>query len=280
LIGKRIWWLGVALASTVGCTAQSPPGSWWSPTTSPTGPPTAVTNISLQPRALNGGGLSQATVSLNQPAAGATTITLSASDPSAVLPVSVTVPSGATTATFPIATSPVSADSIVTIGTSVSGKSYKAALALWRIAPNSFWYDLTPNGAFAHFTTENAAIQASCTGSRLEARINNFDWTATFSAIQGEPLRPGTYATGARFATGSPWLYLSPQQCSSFGSSSDPVGQFVVEEVDLAPRGDVRRFVSTFELRCADGSNTIRGEIRLANPPNQFGSSLAPTCYQ
>ena len=76
-----------------------------------------LSSVSVNPASVVGGGTSTGTVTLNGPApAGGALVTLSSSNPSAAqVPASVTVPANATTATFTATTSPVSANTSLTI---------------------------------------------------------------------------------------------------------------------------------------------------------------------
>ena len=76
-----------------------------------------VVSVSANPSIVSGGGSSQGTVTLSAPApTGGTTVTLTSSAPSAVLvPASVLVPAGSTTANFTITTNGVGASAQVTL---------------------------------------------------------------------------------------------------------------------------------------------------------------------
>ncbi len=80
-------------------------------------PPTTLSLLSLNPTSVIGGSSSTGTVTLNAAApAGGVTIPLSSSDPAvATVPVSVTVPAGATSANFTVYTNSVTTSTSVTI---------------------------------------------------------------------------------------------------------------------------------------------------------------------
>ena len=266
--------LTLAIGGVPGCAEQSLP-SWLSSPTSPSGSSATVTGLSVQPRALNGGGVSQGTVTLNAPAATSTIVTLSASDSAAVVPRSITVPAGASSATFPITTQAVPRDSIVTIGATAFAGPYQTTLIVWPVTANNFWYEMPPNGSFGRYSSDNATLTATCSGSRIDFRVNGFEWTASVGAVNNLPLNVGTYEDAGIGTSGSrPSLSVRNDRLP-LCLLTDTVGRFTVEAADLSPNGIVRQFVATFEQSCRDRSATLRGEIRVVNPPPSVtGSSF------
>ena len=92
----------------------------------------AVSGIAFSQNPVVGGAVVAATVTLGVPAPSAgILVALTSSNPAmAAIPASVTIPSGATSATFSISTAPVSTTSTVTISASYSGGSQTASLIL------------------------------------------------------------------------------------------------------------------------------------------------------
>jgi hypothetical protein len=93
--------------------------------------PPAVSSLALNPTSVIGGplGNSTGTVTLNGPApAGGAQVALSSSDAAASVPSSVTVPAGATTATFNVTTGVVVTTTNATISASYKGSSRSANL--------------------------------------------------------------------------------------------------------------------------------------------------------
>ncbi len=79
-------------------------------------PPPTVSLLTLATASFYGGGSGTATVTLNGTApAGGWVVDLVSTSSSAVVPSTVTVPAGARSATFPIATSPVAGNAVATI---------------------------------------------------------------------------------------------------------------------------------------------------------------------
>jgi hypothetical protein len=84
--------------------------------------PPVLSTVSLSPASVVGGGSSTGTVSLTGPAPiGGAVVTLLSDDASATVPASVTVAPGATTATFPVTTTPISASTSANILGSYGG---------------------------------------------------------------------------------------------------------------------------------------------------------------
>ena len=93
--------------------------------------PAALSKVSLSPTSVLGGASSTGTVTLSgQAPAGGVVVSLTSNNAAAQVPMSVTVPAGATTATFIATTSPVAANTAVTITALYAGVTKTAALTL------------------------------------------------------------------------------------------------------------------------------------------------------
>lgn len=271
-----------------GCNSRSPvDGATGSIPTSPE--PTSaspVFSLALNPPAMIGGAAGSGRVTLSAPApAAGTTIVLSSSDPIATVPRSVTVPAGALTSDFSVVSQQVSSDRRVAIGGSASGRSAAAALSLWTLLPTFFSFASEPadpvgRGESGRFTTENAAIRASCQASwvfiSVDPTIPGF-WTAEFGAPTGTPMTVGTYENAVAVAScalcggqTSPYIHISGS-----GGCSGTGGRFVVHEVEVTAKGSVRKFWATFEQRCPGSAALLRGDVRVTNPP---GSESVSAC--
>jgi hypothetical protein len=110
--------------------------------------PIAASAVSMNPNPAPGGSPVTGTVTLEEPAApGAVVVQLSSSNPALANPTvtSVTVPQGATTATFTITTALVSDVTPVSITATTAGKSYSGTLNLRPIAASAV--SMNPNPA-------------------------------------------------------------------------------------------------------------------------------------
>jgi hypothetical protein len=111
-------------------------------------PPAALTAVSVDPAAVLGGNPSTGTVTLDLPApVGGAVVALSSSDPAAQVPATVTVETGQTSATFPVTTSPVAADTQVTISALYNAITQTATLTV-----------TAPVAALASVTVDPAAV--------------------------------------------------------------------------------------------------------------------------
>jgi LmbE family N-acetylglucosaminyl deacetylase len=91
----------------------------------------ALSSVAVSPASLTGGASATGTVTLTTAApAGGAQVTLSSSNPAAVVPASVTVAAGATSATFSVTTNAVAASTPVTISASYSGVTQTASLTV------------------------------------------------------------------------------------------------------------------------------------------------------
>jgi thermitase len=90
-----------------------------------------LTSLTLTPKSLTGGATSTGKVLLSAPApAEGAVVLLSSADAAAAVPASVTVPAGATTATFPVTTTPVTASRSVTLSANYNNVTRTASLSI------------------------------------------------------------------------------------------------------------------------------------------------------
>lgn len=122
----------VAASTPVSVTASYLGGSQTT-ILSVTAPPVTITPLSLTlaPDTVGGGAPSTGTVTLTGPApAGGLSVTLSSSSGAATVPTSVAVPAGAVSATFPIASTSVKAQTVVTLTAALNGAAQTATLTV------------------------------------------------------------------------------------------------------------------------------------------------------
>lgn len=105
-------------------------------TVEPQGAPVKLLAVSLDPPGVAGGGASTGTVVIDRPApSGGTSVPLRSSHAIATVPASVTVPAGATRATFPVTTSAVTTSTEVTISGNLAFETLQAFLTVSPSAP-------------------------------------------------------------------------------------------------------------------------------------------------
>jgi hypothetical protein len=93
-------------------------------------PPAALSSITVSPTSVIGGNSSTGTVTLTGAAASNVVMNLSSNNASATVPPSVTVPQGATTASFSIGTTPVASSTAANISAAYNGVTKTAALTI------------------------------------------------------------------------------------------------------------------------------------------------------
>lgn len=300
-IGRFAWVVAVLMAACGQQGVEKSGGSPTQPTPLPTSPPTSPTppapssspleNIALEPRAVNGGTPVVATIRLNAPASAPRSIGLASDNPAVVVPPSVTVQAGSATAAFAVSTSPAQSDVKVTITGSLDGASVQSTLAVWSIAPTSFWYDISPRAspidAVGRYTGDTATFRATCDVNGMHMSLSQpssnprelHRWELAFLVASGMPMRPGTYDVQPGL-----WRDVPPPRMRINGPSifngysyvcSEAQARFVVEEIAYRATGEVDRFVAKIEQECPTGH--FRGEIRLTSPPRPAGP--AGTCF-
>jgi len=100
-------------------------------------PPAALSSITVSPTSVIGGNSSTGTLTLTGPATSNAVVTLSSNNASATAPSSVTVPQGATTASFSIGTTPVASSTVASISAVYNGVTKTATLTITRPALSS-----------------------------------------------------------------------------------------------------------------------------------------------
>ncbi|MEP6665913.1 MAG: FG-GAP-like repeat-containing protein, partial [Nocardioidaceae bacterium] len=107
-------------------------------TVTPPPAPATLSAVSVNPASVTGGNASQGTLSLTSAApAGGFAVALASSSTAATVPASVSVPQGATSATFVVSTSPLTTSTLVTITATAAGLTRSATLAVAPPAPTA-----------------------------------------------------------------------------------------------------------------------------------------------
>ena len=133
-----------------------------------TGP--TLTALSLNPSTVTGGGNSQGTVTLSAPAQAATVISLTRGSALATIPASVTVPAGASSASFNISTASVTSPATVTISAILSGATRTATLT---INPPATTAD-TVGIQRAEYESSKRTLRVEATSNRTGATLQVF----------------------------------------------------------------------------------------------------------
>ena len=140
-------------------------------------PPVVIVpaTLSFDPASVAGGVSSQATVALSGPApTGGLVVTLSSSDPAAKVPASITVPAGATSATFTVTTLIVAQQVVATIAAAANGTTVTGILTI--NAPTLERLVLTPQtlpGTQTATGTLNLTLPAPAGGAVVALKSDN-----------------------------------------------------------------------------------------------------------
>ncbi len=168
----------------------------------------AAFSVSLAPSSVVGGASSIGTVTLNAPAlAGGTTVTLSSSSPSATVPATVTVLTGATSANFPVSTLNPAAAVGVTLSATAGGTTQTTTLNITP-APD---FSLSPNPASVS-VSQGAGVSANITvnplygfGGSVSLSAPNLPSyvSASFSPVTTNGTSTVTFSAGPNAVAGS-----------------------------------------------------------------------------
>jgi hypothetical protein len=134
----------------------------------------ALTTLTLSPTSLYGGASSTGTVTLNgrAPTSGVV-LTLSSSSASAVVPASVTVPAGATSATFTVKTTAVAANVVIKISATNGATSKSATLTIDAPVLTAFTVNPTSiTGAGTVIGTLTISSPAPAAGASISVKSN------------------------------------------------------------------------------------------------------------
>ena len=128
----------------------------------------APASVTLNPTVVAGGGTSTGTVTLTGPAApSGIVVALASNRTAAIVPASVTVPEGATSATFPIETTPVTSNTNASISATFNGTTRSATLSVRLLAPSTLTLAPTTvtggTGATGTVTLNAAALDGGFT---------------------------------------------------------------------------------------------------------------------
>jgi acetyl esterase/lipase len=150
-----------------------------------------LASIALSPTSVLGTGKATGTVTLDRAAVSGTSggapVDLSSSSSSAVVPASVTVPAGATTATFTITTSAVASDKAVQISASRRGITKTATLTVQAPAVSALTLSPSSFAGACQTSTGKVTLNAKAPAGGLVIQLANTDPAATVPATVTVP---------------------------------------------------------------------------------------------
>ena len=227
-----------------------------------------LSSLSVSPASVSGGSSSTGTVTLGGPApSGGAVISLSSSDPTvASVPGSMTIPEGATTATFIVTTSPVATSSSVTISASYSGATQTALLMVTPSTLTSL--TLSPSsvtGGSASTGTVTLGAPAPSGGAVISLSSNN----------TGVATVPGnvTVAAGATSATFT--VTTNPVSTSTPITISASYGGGTQTASLTVTASAVSLSSLTFSPSTVTGGSPSTGTVTLSGPAPSGGAVVS-----
>jgi len=175
--------------------------------------PPALSSVSLNPAIVLGGASSTGTVTLSAPAAaGGAVVTLSSSNPAvATVPASVSLPAGALTATFNVATNAGSGPATVNIGGNYNG-SQSAMLTVTGLIAHTGW-------SVAYVDSQETSCYNGAATNAIDGKSSTM-WHTQFCTISPPTPHEIQINLGASYSL-TAFLYLPRQDGSSNGWIKD-----------------------------------------------------------
>jgi hypothetical protein len=226
--------------------------------------PPVISSLGISPASVTGGNPSSGTVTLNGPApAGGAQVALSSNNPAASVPASVTVAAGATSATFNITTSAVTALTSVSISASYGG-SQSASLTV--VPPSVSTLSLSQSSV-----TGGTAVTGTVT---LDGSAPTGGAQVTLSSSNAAASVPAsvTIAAGATSATFN--ITTTAVAASASGSISASYGGRT-QSVSLTVLPPVASALSLSSSSVTGATTPITGTVTLNGPAPAGGAQVA-----
>jgi hypothetical protein len=205
--------------------------------------PTSIGNLTLLPSSIGAGSTATGEVTLSNPApAGGTLVSLTSTNTNvATVPNTVTVPGGAVSATFPIATLSVPLTSTVAIRATYSDIQKSATLTVF--GANDVFATITADGPTVTVTTTNAGQNArvvfeGTAGQKVGLIMSGVTITSSSVSILkpdgGNLVSPTSIGTTGGFITSSP-LSASGTYTILIDPTGSYVGSMTLKLINVAP---------------------------------------------
>lgn len=221
-------------------------------------------------------------VRISAPPVQAIDVALSSDNAAVTVPPTVSVPQGATSATFRMTVQAVSAHTVIHITARLGATSRSAIQQLTPLTLDTYFSytsdpgDFIGGGQSARLSPPARPISAGvrCDLNWFVAQVGPAlnTWNISMNAPPGQEMDYGTYAN----ATGNPRV-RGRASLSVYGNGhgcNTSTGSFTVLEIGWGPNNTVVRFKATFEQHCEGASAALRGEISVGSPP-YFDNNMA-----
>ena len=279
--------VGIAVLAVAGCNQQSAvldtpvrPSPAATPIAVPAQP--EIASLRISPGGVDGGDGATGVVTLAGPAqVFPVTVSITSNNEAAIVTQAI-VPTGSTIGRFGVSTRRFPEDRTAVISASTPGRTLTTDFQVWALeVPVYFKYlsdenDSVGAGSVGRFLPGSSTISARCDRNEVRVLVTAPDgqpWSATFQALDGQPLIFGFY-DAIRAGTDGEWPGLNIT--SQGRSCSSLTGRFFVEEIDLR-NNRVNLFRASFEQTCDGSEDSLYGEVRVENMPP---SSPAAQCFR
>lgn len=249
--------VAVTLTATLGGSAR---------TAALTVGPAVPSALAVSPTSVVGGGAAAGTVTLNGAAPpGGRVVSLSSSNAAvASVPTSVAVEGGASSATFPVVTSPVSASATVTLSASLGGVTRTASLAVTPLTVSSL--KLAPTSV-----TGGSPSTATVT---MSAAAPAGGATVTLASDNAAAVVPATVTVAGGATTATFTVATAPVAATASARISARHGTTVTRTATLSVKAPALSTLAVAPLSVVGGTETT-GTVTLTGPAPQAGFSVS-----
>ena len=244
-------------------------------------PPPVLAGVSVNPASVVGGNPSIGTVTLSAPQSGTTVVALSTPAPATVatMPSSVTLPAGATSASFTIVTRPVSSQFNMNVFASLSGSPGKQALLLITAGssppPAATLSSVAVNpSSVVGGSSSNGTVTLSAAAPSGGAAVSLFDNSIATSVPASVTVPAGATSAGFTVSTTSVTASTSSTISAAWGGVTRTAPMMVTPATSPAPAA-----LSAVSVNPASvvGGNASQGTVTLtaAAPSGGFAVALS-----
>ena len=223
------WALGWSIAAlgVSACGESRSPGATPSPV--PGAPVASITQISIAQASLAGGQSTEGTVTLSGPAPSGVSVTLSSSHPTVVVPRSVSVAAGATSATFPITTQAVTTMTEVSITATLGSSTQTTVLRVNLRGPTIVSLSVDPSVAGGQALSATIEIDTAAPDGGVAVALSSDNDAGTRPRNSHRAgrcdARNVVHPNARRIVRGASHHHREPQRRVAVGGDTDPSGR-------------------------------------------------------
>ena len=249
------------------------PAVWTFEQASAPSTPTTISSLTLNPTSVVGGAQSSTgTVTLSGPApTGGAVVSLSSSNPSvAAVPASVTVPAGASSASFAVTTAAVVAPTTVTISASYGGTSTAASLTVTPPGVTLSSLTLSPTSVIGGTQSSTGTVTLSGPAPTGGAVVSLSSSSPSVAAVPASVTVPAG-ASGASFTvtTGAVAASTTVTISASYGGAS------TTASFTVTPPGVTLSSLTLSPTSVIGGTQSSTGTVTLSGPAPSGGAFVS-----